>query len=268
MGEVTLPQNLNIRDYTYCHMKEEVLEELGLTTNESKIYLTLLELGKSPINAIAQKTGLHRRTIYDCLMRLEEKGLISYILEGKTRFFNAVSPQKLMDFLKEKEALIKQREEKIKNILPELLAVFHRTKEEIKITVHKGKNGLKTIFEDLLRTKKEWDSLISSGMALKVLPFYVDNFHKRRQKAKISYKVIFYGSKVAELRAEEHARMKYTEVKCFPESQFIPISTWIYGNKVVLMIWEAELGILIESRKVTESFRKHFEVLWSIAKPI
>jgi len=249
-------------------MKDDVLRELGLTQNEASVYLTLLDLSKSPINAVAQKTGLHRRTIYDCLMRLEEKGLVSYVLEGKTRFFNAVSPQRFLDFLKEKEELIKEKEEKIRDILPQLLAIFEKGGEEVNITVHKGKNGLKTIFEDLLRTKKEWDSLISTGMALKVLPFYVNKFHKRRQKARIPYKVIFYGSRVAELRGEEHARMRYTQVKCFPESQFIPISTWIYGNKVALMIWEAELGILIESKKVTDGFRKHFEVLWKYARSL
>ena len=58
------------------------LEKIGLTSNEASIYLTLLELGSSNINGIAEKLGSHRRTIYDCLIRLEQKGLTSHVIEN------------------------------------------------------------------------------------------------------------------------------------------------------------------------------------------
>jgi len=159
-------------------MELATLERLGLTSNEAKIYLTLLEIGRSAINGIAEKTGLHRRTIYDCLQRLEEKGLVSFVVEGKKRFFNAVDPHRFLDYLKEKEDKIKEDETAVNNILPKLLAIAAKSKDKTEITVHKGKEGLKTIFEDLLRTGKEWNSLISTGMALKVLPYYVPKFHR------------------------------------------------------------------------------------------
>lgn len=247
-------------------MEARTLERLGLTTNETKVYLTLLEIGKTPINGIAEKTGLHRRTIYDCLQRLEEKGLVNFVIEEKTRFFNAVDPHRFLVYLKEKEDKIKEQEEEISRILPKLMEIAAKSKDKVQITVHKGKEGLKTIFEDLLRIKKEWNSLISTGMALKVFPYYVPKFHERRVKAGIPYKVIFYGSKIAQLRGSQHAKLPLTEVKYFPERSFVPISTWIYGNKVAIMIWEAEIGILIEGKRVSDSFRNHFNILWKIAK--
>ena len=43
----------------------EELKQIGLTTNESKVYLALLDLGPSLAGQISRKTGLHRRTVYD-----------------------------------------------------------------------------------------------------------------------------------------------------------------------------------------------------------
>ena len=59
--------------------KEKVLEEIGFSKNEAKIYLVLLRLGMSPISEITEKTGIHRRNVYDSIERLAEKGLVGSI---------------------------------------------------------------------------------------------------------------------------------------------------------------------------------------------
>ena len=249
-------------------MDAKSLEGFGLTQNESFIFLTLLEIGRTHIGKIAEKTGLHRRTIYDCLQRLEEKGLVGFIVENKTRYFNAVNPKRFLEIIHEQEEKLKIKEKEFKNLLPQLLEIYKVQSEQENIVVYKGKEGLKTIFEDLLRTGETWYSIISSGMALSILPYYVPNFHNRRIKAGIDYKVKFYGSSAAIIRGTEHARMKRTKVRYLSEKAIVPISTWTYGDKTAFMIWEAELGVLIESKKVTESIRKHFEVLWKSAKKL
>ena len=66
-------------------MNTEYLEELGLTNAEAKIYIALLELGSSQAGKITEKTGIHRRTVYDAIERLIEKGLISYIKQNNNR---------------------------------------------------------------------------------------------------------------------------------------------------------------------------------------
>ena len=56
-------------------MITEVLENLGLSKNEARIYETLLKEGESPVGFLAVKSGVHRRNVYDTLNRLIEKGL-------------------------------------------------------------------------------------------------------------------------------------------------------------------------------------------------
>ena len=57
----------------------EILEEIGLSKNEAKIYLTLLDLGSATASKIADTSKMHRTTVYDALDRLVQKGIVSHI---------------------------------------------------------------------------------------------------------------------------------------------------------------------------------------------
>src|SRR3989344_5601969 len=94
-------------------MNETFLEDAGLTKTEAKIYLALLELGPSLAGEITKKSGIHRRSVYDAIERLIEKGLVSYMKTNNRKYFEAVKPDRLLDILREKE-------ENIKSIIPEL----------------------------------------------------------------------------------------------------------------------------------------------------
>ena len=82
---------------------QKELEEMGLTSVEAKIYLTLVIKGPSLAGVIAKETGIHRRTAYDILYRLRTKGLVSNIIIENKRNFEAVNPERLLEILKEKE---------------------------------------------------------------------------------------------------------------------------------------------------------------------
>ena len=84
-------------------MDERIFQELGLTENESKVYLALLELGPSLAGTVSKKTGIHRRNIYDITERLIKKGLVGYILKNNRRLFEASNPNRLKDILSEKQ---------------------------------------------------------------------------------------------------------------------------------------------------------------------
>src|SRR3989344_1477489 len=115
-------------------MDIEGLKELGLTNNESLIYSSLLKNGESAAGLISRLTGLHRRTVYDSIERLIEKGLISFIIKNNKKLFHAASPKRFLEIVKEKE-------EKLNNILPLMLSNYNAVKEEQEIYFYKGKEG-------------------------------------------------------------------------------------------------------------------------------
>ena len=60
-------------------MDISILEDLGLTRGEVKVYIALLEIGSSSVGQIIEKSGLQNSVVHRALNSLIEKGLISYI---------------------------------------------------------------------------------------------------------------------------------------------------------------------------------------------
>jgi sugar-specific transcriptional regulator TrmB len=78
------------------------LRELGLSDQESKIYLALISLGKSSSSQIAAEAKVSYGTIYTILAIMERKGLVKIIPE-KTKKFLATTPEDLVKLIEEKE---------------------------------------------------------------------------------------------------------------------------------------------------------------------
>ncbi len=232
---------------------EKELESLGLSVNEVKVYLNLLDLGPSLAGSISKKTGLHRRSVYDLLDRLIEKGLVGYILQNNRKYFEVTNPERLLELMKEKE-------ESIGKVLPELLKRYEFIKEKKETLFFRGKLGLKSVFEDQIREGKEILIFGASVEASEILKFYFNHYNKKRVEKKIKIKLIY----------DEDARNKVgkiplSEVRFLKTKSFV--ATNIYADKVALILWSDEpFAILIKERKVADSYRRYFDLLWRIAK--
>ncbi|MFH1307391.1 MAG: helix-turn-helix domain-containing protein [archaeon] len=229
----------------------EELKEAGLTGNESKVYLALLDLGPSLAGQISRRTGLHRRTVYDVTEMLIKKGLIGYILRNNRRLFQASPPSKFLDIIKEKENLIQP-------IVKSLEIKYAKTREKEETNFYKGKEGLKTVFEDQLKSK---DILIlgASPKAYEVLQFYFKWYDKTRKERKIQARIIAQDRKIK--------RIPLAKIRYLPEKYANPVSVNIYGDKTAIILWASQpYAIVIKSKEVSEGYRNYFELMWKIAK--
>jgi len=234
---------------------QESLQEIGLTKKESEIYLTLLRLGTSLVSGIVKETNLNRTYVYDRLNKLIQKGVVSYKIQSGKKYFQAVSPNKLLEQLKEKE-------ENFRDILPQLLSMT-KEKEKINIEIYKGKEGLKSLLQDILKEKKEVYILGFTGSVAKNLEFFYPHFQNKRIKLGIKRKILVD----YQLKNSEILKEKLTEYKVLPKEYQNPSGTWIYGNKIVIFIPEEEIyAIFIESEKVSQQYRNYFYFLWKVTK--
>lgn len=233
------------------------LEEAGLTKNESKVYHSLLEMGPRTASTIARRTGLHRRLIYDITERLIKKGLISYIIENGKKIFQAANPERFLEIIEEKENAINK-------IMPEMMSFFNQDKDrEVQETkFYKGIEGLKSVFEDQLATKKEIIVIGASEIAYEILDIYFHWFNKKRKAGKIKTKLLFNKTK-------KKYKFPLAEIKYLPEKYSSNMAINIYGDKVAIILWKKEkpLAIVIKNEEIAESYKKHFELMWKIGKP-
>jgi HTH-type transcriptional regulator, sugar sensing transcriptional regulator len=227
------------------------LKEAGLTQNESKVYLALIDLGPSLAGSISRKTGLHRRTIYDTTEMLIKKGLVGYILRNNRRLFQASNPKRFLDILKEKEDLLSPW-------IQELEGKYSKTQEKEETNFYKGKEGLKAVFEDQLNSK-EILVLGASSLAYDVLKFYFKWYDKTRKEKKIKTRIIASDRRIK--------RIPLAEIKYLPEKFASPVSVNIYGDKTAIILWASQpYAIVIKSHEVAKGYRNYFELMWRIAK--
>ncbi len=244
-------------------MQEDKLQKAGLSENEAKIYLALLEIGPCLVSRIVERTDLNRTHVYDKLRKLIEKGLVSYVVKNNRKHFSASSPERLLAVLDEREKRIEKQRKEIKALLPELLAI-RKPKEREEIEVFKGKEGLKTILEDILRTGENYTVLGYAGVLAETLTYYFPLWQKRRAKAGLKRRLIVYKKL---LKDKKTLRLPLTEARFLPEELSGPASIWVYANKTVIFLPSKELTMVrIESREITRTYKSYLNLLWKNAK--
>jgi len=235
-------------------METAALAKLGMDEKEIKVYLALVRHGLATGGKVADLTGLHRRTAYDVLASLMEKGFVTYVIKERKKHFDAMDPKRLMD-------LVKEQEDAVNSLLPELCALRARRKEKSGVQIYEGVKSVKKIYDELLESGSY--VALGAGEPLREMlgPFFAF-FQRRKRQMRAKTRVIIS----AAYRKSEVVTRTYGDVRLL-EGYEAPTTTYVYGNKVAIVICDPPLGIVIENGKVAASFMGYFNLLWSMAKP-
>jgi len=240
----------------------DVLEDLGLSEAEAKVYLALLETGQTLAGPIIKKTGLHRSTTYQILQRLIEKGLVSYIVKAGKRYFEAAEPERFLNILKTKE-------EKLLDILPALKKKKELSKLKQEVEVFSGYKGIRTVCDKILEELKDGGEYLDfgvSGLFRDVMGPYWDLWQKRKRKYNIKAKCIFN----EELIKKNPKLLKdyFGEARFHPKEYSSPTDTIIYKDTVVLFVWTAKppIAIVIKNKENADGYRRQFQLMWKYSK--
>ncbi|MBI5223651.1 helix-turn-helix domain-containing protein [Candidatus Micrarchaeota archaeon] len=242
-------------------MYESILEELGLSVNESKTYESLLSLGSASIERIALKSKVHRRNIYDVLAKLLEKGLISETFVQNRKEYRAIAPSRLLDIIGEKER-------KIKWILPELEKKFSSFEEDEAAYLYRGINGFKQYLQDILDTNETVYFIGAKAFWLDPrLKHFLVKFDQERKRKGIEFKHIFD----YEVRTQKPEILKFIgkSYKFLPKEYSSPTAVDIFGDRVVTFVGvgigqlpNEPVQFVMKSRRLAEGYRKFFEFMW------
>ena len=246
---------------------ESILEEIGLTKNEIKIYLSLLKLGSTTTGAVIKKTGIHNSKVYDGLERLATKGLATHVVVANTKHFKAVDPERLLDFLDDKRKTISEHEEEIRKYLPQLKSFQELEGDDTEAEIFKGWKGMETVFNEGIKVmgKKDiWYVLGAyAGEDVERTNRLITKVIRKCEDKKMKWKVIY----------NESARgtFEYEQTSPITENRFLsqetPATINIYKDVMFIALWiKNPIAFRVKSKKVADSFRKYFEVMWAMAK--
>lgn len=110
-----------------------ILKELGLTSNQTYIYLHLVKVGKAKAGEIIKATGFHRNIVYGTLEELAEKRLIGSSKEGGVLVYKIFDPSRIVaaqeDRVRKAKDLVGELARYTKGATPQQIVIYEGQKD-------------------------------------------------------------------------------------------------------------------------------------------
>jgi sugar-specific transcriptional regulator TrmB len=239
----------------------DVFKDLGLATNEGRIYETLLQHGQLGVGALSKQSQVHRRNVYDSLQRLMQRGLVFEIRQSKENLYKAVDPHKLMNILEERRTALNK-------IMPGLVSLYRNTPEQQEVFIYRGIEGWKNYMRDIIRVGADFYCIGGKGAWMdERLKHFSPQFFNECKRKRIKMFHLFDN----EVLSARHPIIKKVgkEYKFLPTGYSAPASVDFFGNYVNI-VSNISLGgmdkdfsfTVIVNPQIAEAFRTWFKFMW------
>lgn len=245
------------------------LGEAGLTNGEIKVYLALLELGPATSGPIIEKSGVSRSIIYRILEKLAQKGLVSFVARGKTRYFQAEGPNRIKDYLEEREGKFNEAKKKVEDAIPSLIALAQQAGKKSEVKIYQGFRGMVTSHERTYERLKKGDEYFF----MNIPPNQPEQYHAywkidhvRRARAGIKCRLLFHPENSEKVLINRNGYAG-CDARYMPSAINAPV--WFAGYKDVILIHlvsATPITIEITNQEIADSFKSYFEEFWKISK--
>lgn len=234
---------------------ERVLEKLGFSGNEIRVYLVLNDNGSMKAGRVAKLAKMDRSSGYNAIKSLQEKGLVSYVLIGKVKWFQATGPKRLLDYVREQE-------DDVKSVIDELHERHGRKKVEGQVRLFKGVKGVKAVFLDMIRNGTDNYVFGSEGQFSERMPEFALQFVRMKKEKGMKTFMIARKDKRDIDISKSHLRY-------LPDIEKSDAVTNIYGDKIAIIIWTEEPeAVVIENKAAAEAYKSYFDFMWKNGKKL
>ena len=240
-----------------------LLQTLGLSLNEAKIYQALITYGGNTVSTISLRAKVHRRNVYDSLNRLVEKGLVYRIFsEAGETVYEAVEPGKLMEFIEEKERQLKHN-------LPAMVQIFNNHRVPQRAFIYRGYEGVKNYLRDILKIGEDIYSIGGKGiLAEPNIRSFVEWFQVKRKNQKQKHYHIWDYEVEAHPPVPLGTKGRY---KFMPKEYTTNSTMDIFGDHIIMFsgvslgkIEEDVIIFVIVSPPLAEAYRTWWKMMWDL----
>ncbi|MDD5191676.1 MAG: helix-turn-helix domain-containing protein [Candidatus Nanoarchaeia archaeon] len=248
-------------------METEILEQIGLSKNEIKVYFALLELEQASATPIIKRANIPNSKLYPIIEKLIKRGLVSYVIKNNVKYFQASDPNNLINLLNEKEKQIIEQKQKIKEIIPQIEIRRKLAREKQEATIYEGLEGIRAAFDNILNTLSKGEEYLvftlGEELGTEKLKTFFQNYHKKRIEKEIKVRLIA-DKKIKEIITKYHVykgmRVRYT-------GKTLPNGIFIYDNNVMTVVWgDIPTAFVITSKNNSKKYKDFFEETWKHAK--
>ena len=239
-------------------MDTTILTGIGLSEIQAKIYLYLIEHGKTVASKIAAGVGENRTTVYSALEKLEKLGIIVQKEKGKISAYSPSHPSVLETIAEKRLRGVAKQVRNLEGNLPSIINYYHEHRSEPGVTTFYGQEGVKKIWDKVITTKEtyyfirsKYDKLTNHAL--------LRNFKKSRLEFGIKSKDITPAEFTKNTNKDAKKWLLDDRTLLPPGEYDSPVEIDIFGDNVAF-INHAKNGMstLIESPEIADAMRQFF----------
>ena len=218
------------------NMDKSILEQIGLSKNEIKVYFALLDLDQSSITSIVKKSNIPYSKSYPTLDKLISKGLVSFVIRNNVKYFQIRNPRNLIEFIKDKENQLAEQKKQIEKLIPSIESKRKNARNKQEANVYESVEGVKAAFNNIINSlNKGGEYLVftlGNELERQELITFFNNYHKKRIEKGIKVRLIANRS-IKNMFIKHHKyedmKIRYTNLQ-LPSGIFTKISSKVSGN--------------------------------------
>lgn len=263
---MTIQVNKNTKAY---------FEEIGITEEELKVYLALIELREATVAQITKKVRIPRTSVVRYVEKLMRKALVSSISKNSVKLYIAENPKKIEKLVKEKEIdaeLQTQKAEELKKKFPDVLSYMNLNSFDsdsennvVSVNYYQGLKGFKEVHDRSL------DYADGEIMFISNHSFWREAYTEKYDKEIFVPKRIRMGIKNRSLvmkneqgiKLAKNSKKVLREVRYLPDSYQFANTIILYKDNVSIMVSSSPyIAINIKSESVYKTFKNIYENIW------
>lgn len=246
------------------------LISLGLSLNESRIYLILVECGKLSAYAIAKRTKLPRSTVYSVLGTLEEKSLIRQEQVRGVFAYRVDNPEDLFSLLEREERMLTERRKTAKVVVQELCQRFKsKSYQPPRLEFYEGKERVEKFLdanlpiwiESILECDRSTWGYQDHTFVSEFNPWIKRCWKVMHEDNQISGRIL---SNRSDIERSLRGRIARREVRVLGEEFSFKSSIWIMGEFVISILTREPpiIAYQIHNRTLADNLRLVFRFLY------
>lgn len=255
-------------------MLDTIFKEFGLGTEETNVYLDLVEHGSSPAGRLAKRVGIPRSSLYGYLEGLTAKGFVRQSEQYNVKLWEAEAPERIVSLINKRRQDIEKVATQFNALLPSLQKKQKSDFVTPRFHYFEGIEGVKHVLRDMLwysdlETQAFWP--IHEMVDILGTDFF-ENLNVRRIRQNLYTQAIWPKRAIVDIKKYPFlgvGKAFKREIREAPAAINATMGYWAYGNKVAFLSSRREsFGFIVESVELRQMLKTQFDILWSISKPI
>ena len=245
----------------------DILKKAGLSETQAEVYNCLLKNGAMTPTEISKKTGQSRENCYMVAKKLVELSLIEQTNDKKSTY-RVLNPTNLEVLAEKRRKITAKNEKAVKDNISLLLDIFYANNEMPGARTLEGIDGIKEVYNDVLRVKKDVYLLRTTADSVLGKDEISESFLKKYRDQLPILGIHTYALTPVTKEAIKYAKTGRDDAILFhrtwmPEEDYTsPMALQIYGNKVALIAFgDTQMATLITSPVIAEAMRQILKIM-------